>query len=354
MAEHKNQHFVPRCHFKPFTSGQEGKAINLFNIRQAKTIPKVSVKGQCSKNYFYGADLTLEKSFQNLEGNYSTILQKLLTGSETTHADIGFLADFAYFQSRRTQVAIDRMRESANIVEDAVFEGHDEQRPNGGLDDDSLIKDSLKMFFESRHYIEDLKKCFVRNETVRSFVTSDDPAIITNKFFMQKFHRSNFGLASSGAMLLMPLSPIFLLLCYDGGVYTIPDKQNGFVIVKKEADVFAFNELQYLKASENVYFENWAEAAQMKAEFEFVKPRRPESWMTLTKLVQFSEDDEGANFRKATDQEFLTAPKTMVLQSASYPPPSSWPSPLKFRNPPKTFSNGSGIGLVRKKEYLQR
>lgn len=264
-----------------------------------------------------------------------------------------FLADFAYFQSRRTQVAIDRMRESANVVEDAVFEDQHKEGRGVGLDDDSLIKDSLKMFFQSRHYIEDLKKCFVRNETARSFVTSDDPAIITNKFFMQKLGRSNFGLASSGAMLLMPLSPMFILLCYDGGVYTIPDKQKGFIVVKKEADVFVFNELQYLKASDNIYFENWAEATQIKSEFEAVSPRRPESWVSLTKLVQSSDDDKGTNFRKATDEEFATAPKSMIIQSALYPSPSSWPSPLKFRNPPKTFSNGSGIGLVRKKEYLE-
>src|ERR1019366_2300815 len=140
-----------------------------------------------------------------------------------------FLADFAYFQSRRTQVAIDRMRESANVVEDAVFEDQHKEGRGVGLDDDSLIKDSLKMFFQSRHYIEDLKKCFVRNETARSFVTSDDPAIITNKFFMQKLGRSNFGLASSGAMLLMPLSPMFILLCYDGGVYTIFSANGAFV-----------------------------------------------------------------------------------------------------------------------------
>src|ERR1035437_9975667 len=55
-----------------------------------------------------------------------------------------FLADFAYFQSRRTQVAIDRMRESANVVEDAVFEDQHKEGRGVGLDDDSLIKDSLK------------------------------------------------------------------------------------------------------------------------------------------------------------------------------------------------------------------
>jgi hypothetical protein len=205
------------------------------------------------------------------------------------------------------------------------------------------------MFFQSRHYIEDLKKCFVRNETARSFVTSDDPAIITNKFFMQKLGRSNFGLASSGAMLLMPLSPMFILLCYDGGVYTIPDKQKGFIVVKKEADVFVFNELQYLKASDNIYFENWAEATQIKSEFEAVSPRRPESWVSLTKLVQSSDDDKGTNFRKATDEEFATAPKSMIIQSALYPSPSSWPSPLKFRNRPRHFPTAAASALFEKR-----
>ena len=38
MADLKNQHFVPRCLFKPFTSRQEGKAINLYNIRHQKLV----------------------------------------------------------------------------------------------------------------------------------------------------------------------------------------------------------------------------------------------------------------------------------------------------------------------------
>lgn len=32
MASNKNQHFVPRCHLRPFTRDTEGKVINLFNL----------------------------------------------------------------------------------------------------------------------------------------------------------------------------------------------------------------------------------------------------------------------------------------------------------------------------------
>jgi hypothetical protein len=55
------------------------------------------------------------------------------------------------------------------------------------------------------------------------------------------------------------------------------------------------------------------------AGFEAVNPRRPESWVSLTKLVQSSDDDKGTNFRKATDEEFATAPKSMIIQSGASP-----------------------------------
>ena len=41
MPDNKNHHYVSRCHFKPFTLNEEGKAINLYTSVKQRLIPKV-------------------------------------------------------------------------------------------------------------------------------------------------------------------------------------------------------------------------------------------------------------------------------------------------------------------------
>lgn len=65
MASNKNQHFVPRCHLKPFTLDSTKKNINLFNIDREQILENVPIKNQCSSDYFYGSDQnTLKMQFK--------------------------------------------------------------------------------------------------------------------------------------------------------------------------------------------------------------------------------------------------------------------------------------------------
>ncbi|WP_353958780.1 DUF4238 domain-containing protein [Zwartia vadi] len=67
MATNKNQHFVPRCHLRPFTKDESDASINVFNLDRRKLIPNAPVKNQCSRDYFYGRDDRLEMAIQSLE-----------------------------------------------------------------------------------------------------------------------------------------------------------------------------------------------------------------------------------------------------------------------------------------------
>jgi hypothetical protein len=70
MADHKNQHFVPRVLLRPFTKNAEDKSINLYNIRADRLIPDAPVKGQCARHYWYGEDGQLEALLGKLEGMF--------------------------------------------------------------------------------------------------------------------------------------------------------------------------------------------------------------------------------------------------------------------------------------------
>jgi hypothetical protein len=349
VAKQKNQHYVPRCHFKPFSLGGEGRAINLFNVTKTLPIPNAPVRGQCSKDYFHGRD-GLEGGLAKIETVYGTVVHPLVEHDSLSPEGLSFLASFAFLQFHRTDTAIRRKRLANLDMQDAVYYVAEDQCPAIDLSDRTLIHESIELFDANRHYVDDLKCCLVRNRTQRDFVTSDDPAVITNKFYMQRLNRSDFGIASSGAMMVLPLTPRYLFLAYDGGVYTIPDKRNDCVDLTNVGDVLALNELQYLKASENIYFAQWAERTQISADFEKVRASRPESWNVIRMAVRV--DGDATLFREATREQARNARHSLLHLQAIFPRPSAWLSKLKHRNPPRTFFNGSGVGHVRKREFL--
>ena len=73
--------------------------------------------------------------------------------------------------------------------------------------DAEMVFLSLKMGLENQKYVSDLKLVVLRNKTNIDFVISDNPLVFTNRFHFQRLNTSNFGLASSGTILAMPLGP---------------------------------------------------------------------------------------------------------------------------------------------------
>lgn len=339
MAKQKNQHYVPKCHLKPFSVGAKGHAINLFNIRKSLAIPNAPARGQCAKDYLHGSDLRLEGALGQIEDHYGRIVHPLASQTPIAKSDMRFLCSFAYLQYHRTAMALQRKREADLDVQDAVYAGIPDDPTEIDLSDRALIQESIKSFSDLRHFVDDLKCCLVRNKTQRDFVTSDDPAVLTNKFYMQRHNRSDFGIASSGAMLILPLTPRFLLLCYDRGVYTISDKTNDGIDITDVADVKSLNELQHLKAAENIYFSNWSERELIASDFELFRHRRPTSWHVVHMAVATETDP--ALYQEVSREEARTAQRSLLHRQALFPRPSVWLSKLKHRTPPRAYSDGS-------------
>ena len=106
MTSNKNQHFVPRCHFKPFTKDREGYAINLLNIDRLRSIRHAPTRNQCSGDYFYGEDLVIESSLTEYEGAYSSIVALIHEpGHRLTDQERFRLREFWHLQYLRTEAA---------------------------------------------------------------------------------------------------------------------------------------------------------------------------------------------------------------------------------------------------------
>jgi hypothetical protein len=87
MPEKKNQHFVPRFYLKKFSLQSQEKRIGVFNISSLKFIKSAKLYEQASKNYFYGCDLKIENTLQQLETESAKIINSIVNKQTLTSVD---------------------------------------------------------------------------------------------------------------------------------------------------------------------------------------------------------------------------------------------------------------------------
>jgi hypothetical protein len=348
MADHKNQHFVPRCVLKPFTLDGEDKAINLYTIRADRLVQNAPVKHQCARDYLYGEGGVIEAGLAQLEGQYGRALDRVRAGTDTED-DRNTLRFFAYLQLRRTEMAILNMKASEEELFAQIFGEDQPERPPQKY----YMLQSLKMCFDTREKIEDLKVCIVENRTDVEFVICDDPAIYTNRYATEKVKREMFGVISSGLIMGMPIAPKLAVLCYDGLVYEPVNLESGRIILNTVEDVGALNELQYLRASGSIYFSSWDSRDYVRAQFIANRDRRVKEFAVFEHLIFVKSTRDGDVFKAGTAEEAKKAGRSIVHSFFRYPTPSRWITELPYRKAITYYTNGSEAGHVRKEEWLK-
>lgn len=355
MPDHKNQHFVPRCYFRPFSLNEKGRAINLYNISGYKAARNAPVKGQCARTYFYGDDLKLERLLQEYESDYAHILERIRGGLERPkEQDLIVLREFMMLQYSHTEAAINRTAFMFQDTNNTILDSFSVPPPDVDLSSRAMMLTTLQMYTGIRKTITDLKACLVKNDTSIDFVTSDDPEVLTSKFHAQKIKSNVFGTTSSGAMFYFPLSPRLLLLCYDGDVYTVNGKTQFFVSVTKNRDVYSCNELQYLNASQNIYFSRWKQKGQIESEFKAIESRRQGSRHRILKFVEDEPTTDGQRYRRVGKRDAVSDNKMLIGISPVHVFPTVWISKLLFRSRMKFRCDGSLAGYVRESEWRKR
>ncbi|TIL65365.1 DUF4238 domain-containing protein [Mesorhizobium sp.] len=345
MAQNKNHHFVPRCHFKPFSLNEAGICIHAYHATSGKMIKNASISGQCSKNYFYGEDNKLETALQGLEGMHATAIRNVQGRNGRSENDelFSFLR-FSLLQHLRTEQAMRKIQQAQQQLVDTAFAGEaaQAQKPPP-LSQREIIRMAMVILKDAADVADDLKTVIVRNESDLEFITSDDPAIHTNKYHIQRLGRTNFGLSNAGAMIILPLSPKLLFLAYDGGCYTIPDKTGAVVSLAKRSDIRSLNRFQILNCASCLFFSNLDMADEVQEQFKENQESRITTWSTIEELVEFAD----GRYRAVISSEESEASE-MLHTSARYPIPRGWPSFLKFRNPVRVMDTGTGAGIRRR------
>jgi len=345
MASNKNQHYVPQCYLKQFSDENSTASINIFNIDREKFINCSPIKSQCSKSYFYGDDLELEKALQPIEGRYSGIIREITSaGYKLTNDHREFLIFFWRLQYMRTEAASKRSVEMA----DGMGEVAGIEPKSFKMEMKEAVQLSMKNFVEERFLLDDLKVCLIKNKTKIDFITSDDPAVLTNKWHItdERTAGSNFGLGSAGILFLLPLTPDILCIGFDPHVYSIPHK-NGWVHVKSEREIILFNEHQFLNSRANIFFKNKKSQKQLLDLFTPIKHSRPKSRHVIKYAVLDEEVEGGKRYKVVDWREAKVHQEALIITQMVNPIPSAWPHTIGWKRKGFVYSNGSGIGYIR-------
>ncbi|WP_165910096.1 DUF4238 domain-containing protein [Vibrio crassostreae] len=352
MASNKNQHYVPQCYLKKFSSDNNRSSISLFNIDRRQFIVRAAIKGQCSKNYFYGKDLKIEKELQSIEGNFSRVVDRILSPNyKLTCNDALFLLQYWLLQQQRTEATSRRSVEISSAFTEAAQISSQEYR----LEMEEAVKDSFERFQLLKECLNDLKVCLIRNESGISFITSDDPAVEVNRLHILKTLacKEASGLASAGLIISLPLTPTVQFVAYDSDVYNLPS-QDGWLKTKKDKDIDFFNQLQLLNCCANVFVSDEQQATYVDELFRLVHVNRLESKYRLTYANAELDNKGNERFRIVDKSTVNKQGKILLYQENLVPMPVFWATFINWKSKRTAYTNESRVGYMRHDHALLR
>jgi hypothetical protein len=199
----------------------------------------------------------------------------------------------------------------------------------------------------------DLSICIVRNQTDTPFIASDDPSVLTNRLYVQNRIAKGMtsGMASAGAILLLPISPQVLVVIYDGDVYHLPNNL-GVTSLRNSNDVDLLNQLQILNCSTNIYFSEWGDLDYLTKQIALCIASKPANRHRVNTAVLDRVDETGKRYRAVSKAELNGHFEILLHVEYLSPFPARWPSIIQWSVRRKAFYNGSGAGLLRRAQVL--
>lgn len=308
MSEARDNHFVPRLYLRNFTDkplDKNGK-FDFFNLKTTKLIGVIPHGSQMKEKYFYekGSDIEtrLGKEF---EGKHATlvrnILEKKTLPSSASLLEIALLMHFRtraqrdedlFFRRHMIDQNMDYLVSSFkshlrkklwifvklindSMVEKIVRQGAYEQYLKKT---DSAAK-QVKNFERIKGEMIGLECVVLDNQNLTNLVSSDRPVLLLNPFLQRK--RVNFGkdgMFQMGILLLLPISPEKLLVCYDPNIYKNPHTVSEGVL--SEQDIEKLNRLQIQCGVEAIYSKVLPKNIKIVVA-EVLKQKKPSQIITL-------------------------------------------------------------------------
>lgn len=261
----KRHHYVPQLYLKYFSNDK--KNITVFSVNEDKIVAKkASIDRQCYKNYMYGKDQRFEDAMSLLEGATKKIFKNILTSENIPRrkeTDYITLLIFVIYQSARTLFATEQLNEILDkMAKSTMRDDIKLRRPKGiTLEDIEKLTVSIKepgvlslgIVSRTIPLLLDLECKLITNDTSNEFITSDNPVIRYNKYYLNDM-MSYTGFACKGLIILFPITPNYYLIYYDSIRYRIGGKKLHTPVTQlTQDDVDHLNILQLINANKTVY-----------------------------------------------------------------------------------------------------
>jgi len=221
MGEKNRQHYVPKFYLRNFSNSKN--AIDTFNISNSKYIQNASIKDMCQKHNFYGSDKKVE-NFLNveIETRASLIFRKILDTNKLPNSLDNYLhlVMFLLISEARNLKTADSANNMADFMAKTLIENHPDFK-DLDLEKFRIVLNTpanfnIKIAMESIEFVLDLEPILIVDQTgARRFITSDNPLIRYNSFYLSKNYPGGFGYVTRGLQLFFPISPHKCILLYD-------------------------------------------------------------------------------------------------------------------------------------------
>lgn len=243
------------------------KNINVYSRDNCSLITATgSISKQCQKNYMYSQNLVFENALGDLETKTKPILSKIMNDCilpKKNTADYWVLLNFILYQASRTLFAADDLNNTTETLLKTMLK--EEIRLSGrtdiSLEDIERAKISypepavfnIQMTSLMIPIIYDLGCKLIINNSLIDFITSDNPVVFYNKYYINDF-RSGTGLSNKGLLIFFPVSPKYSVVLFDKTIYRVGGKKTfGNIKVRNEEDILQINALQIINSHQSFY-----------------------------------------------------------------------------------------------------
>ncbi|MDC7767283.1 DUF4238 domain-containing protein [Priestia aryabhattai] len=262
MGSKKKQHYVPKMYLRKFSNTT--KSINTYNLHNEKYVKDASIKKMCQKDNFYGEDKKMEIFLdKEIETPAGAIINKILKTNEFPQDDEEYiqLMTFLLVSEARNLKNADSTNQLVNQLAKMRLNANDEFIKSE-IDLDSFkigLKEPANIMIQNAlmvvPLILDLKPLLIVERTgARKFITSDNPLVRYNSFYLKNKYPSVYSFTSRGLQLFFPISDNKCILLYDSYIYNIKNADEGVLFLNRAKEVDQLNKLFYLNAYNNLFF----------------------------------------------------------------------------------------------------
>lgn len=354
MANQKNQHFVPKVYLRQFSVEFDRRSVCVWLPGEGRIFEGASIKGQCSKPYFYGKDRIIENLYRHPETVYAKTIDNINRNQPIRSVDFEAILFFWLVQNQRSEKSLLEIIRSEGSLRDAVksYKGQDPDLEEffgpklGPKEAAQFALSEAKTKFE---VLRGLRCVMIKNNTDFEFFTSDNPATFSNKLYFNKFKFSkNYGIGNSGLYVFLPISPKLGFLAFDNFVYKVPKMQGEYLNLSRK-DAISLNMLTYLNHHKCIYSNNYETLDLARCMFENENIQKIEDIIkTHLAVIDFERSMNGKTvFISATPEDFVKSRRGLIHTERKPIRFTNHPRFLKYSVRPKYKDTRSEAGLIR-------